>query len=155
MCYKKIGLFHNPHLEYIDPLAFVRSSFRLKRFIVEYTPLSNAGSKQKDIFDALSRCPDLEMIRLFATNLTSIPDYAFHPINGEFNKLNTIYLDESPIETIGEFAFYHMPNLTRLVMTRNKFTVIRKNTFTIKERCDEKSEIFLQGMNHFKVNQNV
>lgn len=144
--FESIQLFHNPNLVYIHPLAFTRSSFHLKRFIVESTPLSNAGTKEKDIFDALSRCPDLEMIRLIATNLTSIPDHAFHPINGEFNKLTSIYTDESPIKSIGEFAFYYMPSITMLSMTRNKFSEIKKNTFTIKTRNEERLELFLQDV---------
>jgi len=121
----------------------------LKRFIVENTSLSNSGDKQRDIFDALSRCPDLEFIRLVRTNLTSIPDHAFQPINGQFTKLTSLVTDESPIKSIGEFAFYHMPNLTQLGMTRNQFTQIKRNTFTIKEHSNKKSEIFLQGISFF------
>jgi len=144
--FEDINLINNPHLEYIHPLAFMRSSFTLKKFNAERTPLSNAGDKERDIFDALSRCPDLEMIRLSHTNLTSIPDKAFHPINGEFTKLGYIMTEFNPIKTIGEFAFYYMPNLYRLVMTDNKFTQIKRNTFTIRDHSDKKSEIYLQGV---------
>jgi len=144
--FEQVHLIDNQYLSYIHPLALTRSSFRLKTFNSQNNPLSNYGDKERDIFDALSRLTDLRLLRLYRTNLTSIPDNAFHPINGEFTKLTWISTEESPIKTIGEFAFYHMPNLERLLMTRNKFTQIKRNTFTIKEHSDKKSEIFLQGV---------
>jgi len=107
--------FHDcSRLKTIHKNAFKNIESNILRFEISG---QNELSDQ-NIFTVISRMVNLQSLRLSNSKLTSIPEYAFNPINGLQKNLTRISFDlqcsHSPITRVMKHAFFHLPNLIHL-----------------------------------------
>lgn len=100
-----------------------------------FETLNTNLSDTKTIFSILQQFPKLRRVSMHNDRLTTIPDYAFNHAN-----LTDIWFGlesrrtSQPIESIGQYAFYNVPNLKSLRISSPNLEHINKYAFAQRNR---------------------
>lgn len=129
--FKSLMFQDNPHLTTIDENAFTFFADSVEVF----ESLNNNFSDSEMIFRMFKQFSRLRRVSMHNDRLTSIPDYAFNHSNltdiwfgAEYQRAN------QPIESIGQYAFYNVPNLKFLRIFSSNLTRIQKYSFALRNR---------------------
>lgn len=115
-------------LRKISSNAFESSNNSTKTFFLRYSPVEYIANDY-NIYEALNSMINLEKISLIHTNITVLPDNAFHSTNGStLNNLALIYIVGS-LQTIGNNAFQELNNLETIDFFNSSFNFIPENAF--------------------------
>ncbi|CAF0957367.1 unnamed protein product [Adineta ricciae] len=144
--FKSLMFQDNPMLTTIDENAF--TSF--KDSVEVFETLNTNLSDSKQIFSILKQFTNLRRVSMHNDRLTIIPDYAFNHTN-----LTNIWFGlenrrtSQPIETIGQYAFYDVPNLRLLRIFSPNLTHIDKYSYAQRKRSSSNItlHIYLGGQN--------
>ncbi|CAF0855921.1 unnamed protein product [Didymodactylos carnosus] len=136
----------NLHLTYIHPNAFTLTNSYVKIFETLNTNLSNDFPKEYDIFDVLTKFTNIRRISMQNDSLTSIPDYAFRQRANNSNYSIQSSLEQlwfgiegiasQKFSSIGQYAFYELPNLRFLRLFSDNMTKIQKYSLAFKNRVN-------------------
>lgn len=111
LTFSSIILYHNPFLTSIDINAFNNT----KNSIEVFRTLNTSLSDSKSLFMMINDLNKLKFLSMENDKLKSIPDYAFNHTQLGYIWLGVHFKQTSqPIDSIGKYAFYHLPNLTSL-----------------------------------------
>ncbi|UJR09621.1 hypothetical protein I4U23_013855 [Adineta vaga] len=142
--FKSLMFQDNRMLTTINVNAFTYFKDSVETFETLNTNLSDSDT----IFSILKQFTNLRRVSMHNDRLTSIPNYAFN----HTNLTNIWFGTESqrtsqPIETIGQYAFYHVPNLRLLRIFSPNLTHINKYSFAQRNRSstDTMLHIYLGG----------
>ena len=122
---------NNERLSRIDARAFAGLNTSVEVFETLNTNLSDGEM----IFSILRQFVNLRRISMHNDRLRSIPNYAFNQTN-----LTQIWFGletrrtSQPIESIGQYAFYHLVNLRVLRIFSPSLTVVDKYAFAQRQR---------------------
>ncbi len=142
--FKSLMFQDNDVLTTIDENAF--SYF--KNFVEVFETLNTNLSDSKIIFTILKQFQNLRRVSMHNDRLTMIPDYAFNHTN-----LTDIWFGlenrrtSQPIESLGQYAFYNVPNLKLLRIISPNLTKINKYSFAQRSRSSSNSilHIYIGG----------
>ncbi|CAF1549655.1 unnamed protein product [Rotaria sp. Silwood1] len=124
--FKSLMFQDNILLTIIDEYAFYNS----KDYIEVFETLNTNLSDSNTIFSILRQFQNLRRISMHNDRLTNIPDYAFNHtnlINIWFGLENR--RTNQPIKSIGQYAFYNVPNLRFLRIFSPYLIQINKYSF--------------------------
>ena len=146
LSFKSLMFQNNPHLTTIDENAFTFFANSVEVF----ESLNNNFSDSEMIFRIFQQFPRLRRVSMHNDRLTIIPDYAFNHSN-----LTDIWLGSEnqrgnqPIGTIGQYAFYNVPNLKFLRIFSSNLTQIHKYSFALRTRAASSPtlRVYLGGSN--------
>lgn len=142
--FKGLMFQNNDFLTTIDKNAFTYFNNYVEIFETYNTNLSDSET----IFFILRQFTNLRRVSMHNDRLTFIPDYAFNHTN-----LTDIWFGietrrtKQPIESIGQYAFYNVPNLKVLRIFSPNLTKINKYSFAQRERSLSKNilHIYIGG----------
>lgn len=134
----------NPSLTSIDANAFGSFQDSVEVFETLNTNLSDTAT----IFTILKQFVNLRRVSMHNDRLAFIPDYAFNHTN-----LTNIWFGlenrraSQPIESIGQYAFYHVPNLRLLRIFSPRLSHVNKYAFAQRNRSSSSTmlHIYLGG----------
>ena len=146
LSFKSLMFQNNPSLSTIDLNAFTF----FDQSVEVFESLNNNFSDSDMIFTIIRQFPHLRRVSMHNDRLTHIPDYAFN-----HNNLTDIWFGtenrraSQPIESIGQYAFYRVPNLRFLRIISSKLSRIEKYSFALRDRGQSQSilRIYLGGSN--------
>jgi hypothetical protein len=147
----KIIIFERPtSLERIHTNAFASCIHTLQRFEYNLNNRDNTSeglisdSPDYNILEILSSFVNAEFIVFSNKALTSIPDYAFQPVNGPQNKLKTLDLCCGySLSKIGKNAFYDLINLEGLDFYYQNISHIQWNSFWFRHSSNKELQLDL------------
>ncbi|CAF3331571.1 unnamed protein product [Rotaria socialis] len=129
--FKALMFQDNKLLTTIDQNAF----YSLKDNVEVFETLNTNLSDSNTIFSMLKQFQNLRRVSMHNDRLTTIPSYAFNHPN-----LTNIWFGlenrrtNQPIRTIGQYAFYNVPNLRLLRIFSPNLTDINKHAFAQRNR---------------------
>jgi hypothetical protein len=129
--FKGLMFQDNYLLTTIDEYAFDY----FKDYVEIFETFNTNLSDSKVIFSILKQFQNLRRVSMHNDRLTTIPDYAFNHRNLTdiwFGLENT--RTRQPIESIGQYAFYNVPNLKLLRIFSPNLTQISKYAFAQRTR---------------------
>lgn len=131
--FQKITFENCTNLKSFDEKAFAHTEMEIIIFkIIGHNQIENSNV----LFNVISKMTNLEMLKIEDTKIIEIPDYAFHPINGIQSNLTHISFDSrcthGPIKKLGNFPFYHLPNLIHIDLSCLNINKISKDAFVFK-----------------------
>jgi len=122
---------NNFALTNIDSNAFTSFENQIESFQTLNTNLSDS----QQLFSLIRQFRNLRYLSLQNDRLTFIPDYAFNHTNLTHIYFGLEYTNQSqPIERIGDYAFYHLPNLHFLRIFSPNLTRITKYALAQQKR---------------------
>ncbi|CAF1238650.1 unnamed protein product [Rotaria sordida] len=136
--FKSLMFQDNYFLTTINEYAF----YYLKDYVEIFETLNTNLSDSNIIFSILRQFQNLRHISMHNDRLITIPDYAFNHTN-----LTNIWFGLEnrrtiqPIQSIGQYAFYNLPNLKFLRIFSPNLTKINKYSFAQRNRLS--SDIIL------------
>jgi hypothetical protein len=148
-------LLYNTSVKYIPDNVFINITFKglmfqdnnllttinenafyyFKDYVEIFETLNTNLSDSKIIFSILKQFENLRRVSMHNDRLITIPDYAFNHKN-----LTSIWFGletrrtNQPIESIGQYAFYNLPNLKVLRIFSPNLTKINKYAFAQRNR---------------------
>lgn len=131
LTFKSLMFQNNPSLTTIDRNAFTFFNESVEVF----ESLNNNFSDSEMLFTIIKQFSHLRRISMHNDRLTHIPAYAFNHSN-----LTDIWFGlenqraSQPIESIGQYAFYHVPNLKFLRIISSNLSRIEKYSFALRNR---------------------
>ena len=129
--FNTLMLMNNPMLTTIDENAFRSFSPQVERFETINSNLSDSET----IFRILRQFENLRFLSMQNDQLRSIPENAFnhkHLTNIWFGMESST--KSQPIENIGDYAFYNVPNIYLIRLNVPKLRSIGKNAFALRSR---------------------
>jgi len=144
--FDEINIYSATNLKSINSHAFTSTNLVTKLLRIDYTPIINSPPNY-DVFFALSSFINLEELLLIGTQISEIPSYAFRPINGIQSKLSEMSFSYNKIEKIGNYSFYDLKNLTRLIFQENPLKLISMNSFHFKNVSNQTFNLRLDNIN--------
>ncbi|CAF3538330.1 unnamed protein product [Adineta steineri] len=129
--FKSLMFQDNHLLTTIDENAF----YYFKDNVEVFETLNTNLSDSQIIFSILKQFTNLRRVSMHNDRLTTIPNYAFN-----HTKLTDIWFGlenrrtNQPIESIGQYAFYNVPNLRLLRIFSPNLTQINKYAFAQRNR---------------------
>lgn len=114
----------------------------------KYTGLTDAYLVQKEendgaIFENVDGFMQLTSFYVTASRIPHVPRSSFGRC--ELPALRTVYLAKNNIESVGDYAFYRLPNLTYLNLRDNEISRLTNFTFSFEKTNDELLVLDLQG----------
>lgn len=146
--FKTLRFRNNQRLTTIDRNAFRKSQNQIEVFETLNTNLSDTET----IFFIIKQLSHLRFLSLQNDRLKYIPSYAFNHINLTHIYFGLEQIEQSqPIESIGDYAFYNLPNLQFLRIFSPNLRQIKKYAFAQRYRYDSEDrrgsmlELYLGG----------
>ncbi|CAF3959161.1 unnamed protein product [Rotaria sordida] len=139
--FSNIILYHNPLLNSIDVNAFNNTENYVEVFRTLNTSLSNSHN----LFTIIKKFHNLKFFSMENDKLQSIPDYAFNHTELRYIWLGVDFRQTlQPLDHIGKYPFYNVPNLTSLRIFSPLLTKIGKYSLAISRR----STLIVDDLNH-------
>lgn len=138
--FKSLMFQDNKLLTTIDLNAF----YYMKDYVEVFETLNTNLSDSHTIFSILKQFQSLRRVSMHNDRLTSIPSYAFNHPN-----LTNIWFGlenrrtRQPIQSIGQYAFYNVPNLKLLRIFSPNLKDISKNAFAQRNRSLVNSILYI------------
>ena len=146
--FKVLMLKDNFQLTTINKNAF--SYF--KNYVEVFETINTNLSDSNTIFTIIKQFQYLRILSMHNDRLKFIPNYAFNHTYLTHIYFGHEYLNTSqPIETIGDYAFYNLPNLQFLrifspyLRKINKYTFAQRNRFLFNNDLSSMLELYLGG----------
>ena len=138
--FKSLMFQDNYFLTTINQYAFYNFKDNVELFETLNTNLSDSET----IFSILKQFQNLRRLSMHNDSLTIIPNYAFNHTNltSIWFGLETRRTSQS-IESIGQYAFYNVPNLELLRLYLPNLTKINKYSFAQRYRLLSKSTLYI------------
>lgn len=136
----------NLSLNGIHRTSIYKSKDMLTSF--KYTGLTDAYMVQKEendgaIFENVDGFMQLTSFYVTASRIPHIPRSSFGRC--ELPSLKTVYLAKNNIESVGDYAFYRLPNLTYLNLRDNEISRLTNFTFSFEKTNEDLLVLDLQG----------
>jgi hypothetical protein len=132
---------HN--LTKIHSHAFTSTNLYTKYFFVYKVPLLSI-SPDYSIYTALSSMVNIEKIEMRYTDINTVQSNAFNSF-GIQNKLKSIWIHNSNVQTIGNNAFYDLDNLEEIFLIYNDISSIASNAFHFRHSSNKTLKIYLNN----------
>ncbi|CAF3130433.1 unnamed protein product [Rotaria sp. Silwood2] len=138
--FKSLMFQDNYLLTTIDEYAF----YDFKDYVEIFETLNTNLSDSNTIFSILRQFQNLRRVSMHNDHLTTIPDYAFNHTSltiilfGLENRRTS-----QPIQSIGQYAFYNVPNLGLLRIFSPNLTQINKYSFAQRMRLLSDTTLFI------------
>ncbi|CAF3854053.1 unnamed protein product [Rotaria sp. Silwood1] len=126
-----IILYHNTLLNSIDINAFNNT----RNYVEVFRTLNTSLSDSKTLFTIINEFKNLRLLSMENDKLKSIPDNAFNHTELRYIWFGAHYKQTSqPIDHIGKYPFYNVPNLDALRIFSPVLTKIGKYSLAINRR---------------------
>jgi hypothetical protein len=127
----------------INSYAFSETNYFTNTFYIIDTPVQN-DPPTHNIFFMLSLMRNVATIQLLNNNISTIPSYAFKPINGFQSKLLTLNLfNNLKLEQIENYAFYNLDSLTQLQIYNSSIEYLPANALNFRKDSKNLLNIYL------------
>lgn len=129
----------------IDRNAFSRTTLYTENLSIRSTLLDNKGTKERDIYEAVSKMFHLKSLYLIDNEISTIPEHAFRKTLGTQASLRTLSIADDKIYHIGDNAFYDLPGLAKLELYNNKINKIGILTLAFENQSNRTLEVDLRN----------
>lgn len=136
--FDKISIYNSTKLTSIDANAFNGTDMKTKELFFIDTPLVEKSNNDivnsifaGSFFTIVSKFTNLEFLSIENSSIEVIPSYAFSPINGYQNKLNSISITGS-LKQVMNNAFYNLDSLSVLTINDSTIDILHSDAFRFR-----------------------
>lgn len=161
IAFNKIKLEQNFNLSLssIDRRSLVAS----KSTLVEFSSI-NIGANENmlwrdshawTVFEAFDDFDKLQQLTIAYHRLPTLPRSIFG--RAELPSLRRLFLNDNGLETVGDFAFYRLPNLSWLNLNFNQIRTLTNMTFAFEKPSNKtlRIELWFNRLNEFSFEDNT